>query len=140
MSGKIISINVSARKSREKTSVDEVMVIENWGLEGDAHAGKWNRQVSIFPVEALEKVPADKIDAVRKGSFTENFTIEGLPPDEMAVGKTLIIGEAEIIITHIGKEEFQNIGRSYIVSREGRFGRVTKGGRVKKDDEVRIKA
>lgn len=140
MSGKVISINVSARKSREKTSIDEVMVIENWGLEGDAHAGKWYRQVSIFPVEALDKVPADKIDEVRKSSYAENFTIIGLPPDEMAVGKTLIIGEAEIIITHIGKEEFQNIGRSYIVSREGRFGRVTKGGRVKKDDEVRIKA
>lgn len=139
MSGKVISINVSARKSREKTSVDEVMVIENWGLEGDAHANKWNRQVSIFPVEALEKVPPDKINEIRKSSFAENITIKGLPPDEMAVGKTLIIGEAEIIITHIGKEEFKNIGRSYIVSREGRFGRVIKGGRVKKGDEVKIK-
>jgi len=116
------------------------MVIENWGLEGDAHAGDWDRQVSVFPVEALDKVPPHKIEEVLSGGYTENFTISGVPIEEMAIGKTLTLGDVEINILHIGKEEFKDSGRPYIVSREGRFGRVTKGGKVKKGDEVKIKA
>lgn len=137
--GKILSINISDLKGTDKTSVNEVMVIENWGLEGDAHAGDWDRQVSVFSIEALDRVPPDKIGEVLKGGYTENFTISGIPPDELAVGKTIIIGEVEISILHVGKEEFKDSGRPYIVSREGRFGRVIKGGRVKKSDLVRIK-
>lgn len=140
MPGKIISINIGSQKGTDKVSVDEVMVVENWGLEGDAHAGDWDRQVSVFPVEALDKVPPYKIEEVLKGGFTENFTISGLPPNEMAVGKILILGDVEISISHIGKEKFKDSGRPYIVSREGRFGRVIKGGKVKRGDEVKIKA
>jgi len=137
--GKIISINIAARKGIEKDSVGEAMVIENWGLEGDAHAGNWDRQVSVFPVEALDKVASHKIDEVLDGGYTENFTISGIPLEELVVGKSLILGDAEIIITHIGKDEFKEHGRPYAVSREGRFGRVVKGGKVKTGDEVRIK-
>lgn len=138
--GKVLSINIGVKKGTEKESVDEVMVIENWGLEGDAHAGDWDRQVSVFPVEALDKVPRHKIEEVLNGGYTENFTISGIPIEEMAIGKTLTLGDVEIKILHIGKEEFKDSGRPYIVSREGRFGRVIKGGRVRKGDEVKIKA
>ncbi len=61
MPGKIISINIGAKKGIEKDSVEEIMVIENWGLEGDAHGGDWDRQVSVFPIEALDKVPSIRL-------------------------------------------------------------------------------
>lgn len=136
--GKVIAINVSSVRGVDKTSIDEVKVVEGWGLEGDAHGGDWDRQVSIFPVEALEKVPAHKQGEVLTGGFTENFTISGIPLSRLSVGTTVQIGEAEIKIMYIGKDEFKDHGRPYIVSREGRFGRVVKGGMVKVGDAVSV--
>lgn len=136
--GKVIAINVSSIRGTDKTSIQEVNVIEGWGLEGDAHGGDWDRQVSIFPVEALEKVPAQKKDEVINGGFTENFTISGVPLSRLNIGTLVQIGESVIKIMHIGKNRFKEHGRPYIVSREGRFGRVIKGGPVKVGDTVSI--
>jgi MOSC domain-containing protein YiiM len=136
--GKILSINVGAQKGIKKTSIEEVNVLENWGLEGDAHGGDWDRQVSIFPVEAMTKVPEHKLQEVENGDYTENFTVSGVPLDDLTVGTRVRLGEAEVDILHIGKKEFKEHGRPYIVSREGRFGRVIKGGRVKAGDEIKI--
>ncbi len=136
--GKILSINVGARKGIAKTSIEEVNVLENWGLEGDAHGGDWDRQVSIFPVEAMAKVPDHKLQEVENGGYTENFTVSGVSLDDLSVGTRVKLGEAEVDILHIGKEDFKEHGRPYIVSREGRFGRVVKGGRVKTGDEIKI--
>jgi len=136
--GKVVSININSQKGIEKNPVTEVMVIEDWGLENDAHAGHWDRQVSIFPVEALEKVPPEKMAEVMNGGYTENFTISGLSLEKLSVGAVVRIGQAEIEILHIGKEEFKEHGRPYIVSREGRFGKVIKGGKVKIGDSVSL--
>ena len=136
--GRVISISISQVRGIEKTKVDQVKVLEGWGLEGDAHGGNWDRQVSIFPVEALEKVPLHKREEVLNGGLTENFTIEGIAPEELCVGCQITIGESEIEILHIGKEEFKEHGRPYIVSREGRFGKVLKGGLVKIGDAVQV--
>lgn len=134
----VVAINISEFRGMEKKGVKEVNVIAGWGLENDAHGGNWDRQVSIFPLEALEKVPKDKEEEVRGGGHTENFTISGIPLSELSVGALLKIGEAEIRILHIGKEERKENGRAYIISREGRFGRVVKGGKVRLGDEVQL--
>jgi MOSC domain-containing protein YiiM len=136
--GKVLSVNVSPKRGTEKQNVKEANIIEGWGLEGDGHGGDWDRQVSVFPVEALAKVPSDKMDEVVNGGMTENITIEGLPLEELAVGKMLAVGEALVQILYIGKEISKEHGRPYIVSREGRFCKVVKGGRVKVGDEVKI--
>ena len=134
--GTVLSINVSKVKGIEKTSVEQVEVVEGWGLKGDAHGGDWDRQVSIFPVECLDKVPSEKKAEVLSSGYTENFTIAGVALPELAVGNFVRIGEAIIKILHIGKDEFKEHGRPYIVSREGRFGRVAKGGLVKAEDDI----
>ncbi|MGI6630187.1 MAG: MOSC domain-containing protein [Bacillota bacterium] len=136
--GKIISINISQHKGIDKTPVKEINLIAGFGLEGDAHGGDWDRQVSIFPIEALEKVPAEKKEEVTKGGFTENITIQGIPLKDLAVGTKLKIGDALVLILHIGKEEYKEQGRPYIVSREGRFGRVIEGGIIRIGDKVKI--
>lgn len=136
--GKVLSINISEVKGIIKNQVPEVNVIEDWGLEGDAHAGDWDRQVTILPVEVLEKVPPHKKEEVLNGGYTENFTIEGVPLEELPVGAIVKLGEAEIKIYQIGKDHKEH-GRPYIVSREARFGRVIKGGRVVIGDEVLAK-
>lgn len=135
--GKILSVNLSAIRGVVKESVGEVNVVEGWGVEGDAHGGDWNRQVSIFPLEALEKVPEEMIEEVLSSGYSENFTTSGIALEDFIIGSIIKLGEAEIEIKQIGKEH-KEIGRPYIVSREGRFGRVLKGGKVKVGDEVYI--
>ncbi len=135
--GKVLSINISSVKGVVKDQVDKVNVIENWGLEGDAHAGNWNRQVSILPVEVLDQVPLNKKEEVLLGGYTENFTISGVPLQELEVDAVIRIGKAEVKIYQIGKEHKEH-GRPYIVSRQARFGKVVKGGKVSIGDEVLV--
>jgi len=129
--GNVLSIHISAKRGIIKTDVTEVKVIEGWGLEGDAHGGDWDRQVSIFPIEALDKVPQEKKAEVLADGYTENFTVSGVSLEDFAAGCLLKLVEAEIEVLYIGKEEFKEKGRPYIVSREGRFGRVRRGGTVR---------
>lgn len=134
--GRVVAINISPVKGIEKNSVERVKVIAGWGLEGDAHGGGRDRQVSILPLEAMEKVPPEKKEEVLAGGYTENFTICGIVPSDLDVGCLVQIGEAVVEISHIGKEVFKEHGRPYIVSREGRFGNVIKGGPVILGDKV----
>ena len=105
-------------------------------MEGDAHAGPWDRQISVFPLEAMALVPPDIMSTINEGDYSENITIEGIPLDKLGIGRRWRIGEAEVLICHIGKEKPKPEGRPYIVSREGRFGTVITSGRVKQGDLV----
>jgi MOSC domain-containing protein YiiM len=136
--GTVLSIHISNVRGIDKSDVTSVHVLNGWGLAGDAHGGDWDRQVSIFPVEALKKVPADKRDEVLKGGYTENFTITGVAVDKLKVGTRVQLGSAVIEILQIGKEQWEDHGRPYIVSREGRFGRVVTGGEVRVGDRVSV--
>ncbi|XCH79156.1 MAG: MOSC domain-containing protein [Candidatus Dehalobacter alkaniphilus] len=107
-------------------------------MEGDAHGGDWDRQVSIFPVEALTKVPVEKQKEVLEDGYTENVTISGVPIEELLVGRIVRLGEAEVQILYVGKEQYKEHGRPYIVSREGRFGSVVKEGRIRVGDSVEL--
>lgn len=134
----VLSIHVSSERGIVKSDVVEVKVLEGWGLEGDAHGGDWDRQVSIFPVEALDKVPEGKKVEVLADGYTENFTISGLALEDLSTGCLLKLGEAEIEILYIGKEQFKEKGRPYIVSREGRFGRARRAGTVRVGDLAQV--
>jgi MOSC domain-containing protein YiiM len=136
MNGTVVAVNQAEQRGVPKRNVGEAYLREGWGLEGDAHAGAWDRQISLFPLEAMALVPPDIIPTIAEGDYSENITIKGLPLEKLAIGRRLKIGEVEVLICHIGKETFKDMGRPYIVSREGRFGTVTKSGRVKVGDHV----
>lgn len=137
--GTVLSIHISPVKGVVKDTVEMAKVIENWGLENDAHAGNWDRQVSIFPVEAMEKVPPEKIAEVSGAGYTENITVSGIPLEQFSVGSKIRIGDEVLIeVKYVGKEVFKEHDRPYIVSREGRFGVVLKGGVIRKDDTARL--
>lgn len=135
--GKVISLNISEKRGVEKTQVSSVNAIEGFGIEGDGHAGNWDRQISILPIEAMSKVPSNKMEEVKNGGFTENITISGVSLDDLKIGAVIQIGEAVIKIQHVGKEKYKEHGRPYIVSREGRFGIVIKGGKINIGDSVK---
>ena len=74
MSGKVIAVNISEKKGTPKTSVNPGVLIEDFGFEGDAHAGKWHRQVSLLAVESIEKAKNGPSNGLCHGVFAENIT------------------------------------------------------------------
>jgi MOSC domain-containing protein YiiM len=136
MQGRVIAVNRADKRGVLKKNVREGFLREGWGLEGDAHAGAGERQVSILPLEAMALVPKAISATIAADDYTENITIEGIPLEELDIGRRLRIGEAEVVICHIGKEQPKDRGKPYIVSREGRFGKVVKRGKVAIGDAV----
>lgn len=141
--GKVIAISTSEKKGVSKTNVAAARLIEDWGIEGDAHAGKWHRQVSLLAVESIGKM-RDKGAAVCPGDFAENITTEFINVPALHVGDRIVIGKAEIQITQIGKQchtkcaIFHQVG-DCIIPREGVFGMVLTGGTIRKGDSVQVR-
>ena len=51
---KVSAICISKHKGTLKNEVSEANFIEEFGIEGDAHAGKWHRQVSLLAFEKID--------------------------------------------------------------------------------------
>ncbi len=137
--GKIRAVCISREKGTPKENVGSGMLVEGFGLEGDAHGGNWHRQVSLLS--------GDKIDEFRKkiwveyGAFGENLVVDGLDFRNLPVGSRFGTGDAVLEMTQIGKECHsdciirQKTG-DCIMPREGVFARVLKGGKVSVGDEL----
>ena len=52
--GKILAICISEKKGTQKKTIESARLVEEWGIEGDAHVGKWHRQVSMLSFEKIE--------------------------------------------------------------------------------------
>ena len=132
MMGVIEAVCISHIKGTEKQPVSEVKLVENFGLEGDAHAGTWHRQVSLLSAEKVEEFNARGGDA-EVGAFGENILVRGLDLRELPVGSSLRAGDVVLKISQIGKEchshcqIFQRVG-DCIMPREGVFATVEHGG------------
>ena len=138
----ILAVNISEKKKTPKRTVDEGRLIEDFGLEGDAHAGKWHRQVSLLAKESIEKAKGMRTDGLCHGVFAENLTTEGIELHTLPVGTLLKVGEDAVLeITQIGKECHDGcaiialVGQC-IMPREGVFARVVRGGVVRAGDEI----
>lgn len=141
LKGKVEAVCISTRKGEPKHDVGSGRLIPDHGLEGDAHAGKWHRQVSLLSLSSVEKMKALGLD-VTYGSFAENLTISGFEVYKLPVGTRLRIGEQAVVeVTQIGKEchdrcAIYHTAGDCVMPREGIFVRVLQGGTVRKGDEV----
>ena len=119
--GKVIATCTSEIKGVQKKNVHQVCLIEDYGIEGDAHAGKWHRQVSLLSYDRIQEFRA-RGAKVEDGAFGENLVLE---------------------LTQIGKEchhgcaIFQKMG-DCIMPREGVFTKVLHGGVIKEGDDLEI--
>lgn len=143
MKGKVLAINVSKEKGVPKTTVDEAVFIEEYGIEGDAHAGKWHRQVSLLGDESVEKMRAQGAQGLCTGKFAENITTQGLDLWTLPVGTLVKIGETLQEVTQIGKEchagcSIRALVGDCVMPREGIFTRVVKGGIVRTGDTIEV--
>ena len=140
---KIVSIAVSKKKGTPKTPVEEAFLSRDHGLEGDAHAGPWHRQVSLLASESIEQANAQGLD-VGFGDFAENIATVGVDWKTLPIGTRARLGEQVMIeITQIGKECHNRCAIYYktgdcIMPREGVFARVLAEGRIKCGDAVKI--
>lgn len=138
--GRIVAVCLSDKKGIQKTMVEKGTLLTDFGLEHDAHAGTWHRQVSMLSVEKIEEFRREGAD-VAFGDFGENLVVEGFDLSRAPVGTKFQIGEAVLELTQIGKEchshcaIYQKMG-DCIMPREGVFTRVLKGGEVKAGDEI----
>ncbi len=142
---KIIAVCRSEKKGEPKKNIGEGLLLEDFGLEGDAHAGKWHRQLSMLALESIDKMQ-NKGFEVKPGDFAENLTTEGLELVSLPIGTHLQIGsQIQVEVTQIGKEchqgcKIRQITGDCVMPREGIFVRVLKGGLVKVGDEVKVLA
>lgn len=140
--GKIMAVCISEKRGTQKKNIDKVRLIENFGLEGDAHGGNWHRQVSLL---SYEKVRAfeEKGLSVEDGAFGENLLVEGFDFKTLPIGTRFRCGDVLLEMTQIGKEchshceIYQAVG-DCIMPREGVFARVLHGGMIQIGDEMEI--
>jgi MOSC domain-containing protein YiiM len=141
-SGKVVAVCVSTKTGTVKHPIEQGLLKVNWGVEGDAHAGDWHRQVSLLAIESIDKMRALGLK-VRPGSFAENITTEGLVLYDIPVGSTVRLGTALTRVTQIGKvchakcAIFEAVG-DCVFPREGIFVEVLEPGVVKAGDDVVI--
>lgn len=139
--GRVLAVCISEQKGTLKQEIPSATLVEDWGIEGDAHAGKWHRQVSMLSFEKIEEFRAKGAE-VEFGAFGENLVVEGFDLRSIPVGTRFAIGEAVLELTQIGKEchshcaIYQAVG-DCIMPREGVFTKVLKGGVVRPGDVIR---
>ena len=139
MSGEfsILSINISERTGQQKSPVERAVLREGHGIEGDAHAGDWHRQVSLLADEDIALMRGRGVE-IGFGDFAENITTRGIDLAALPVGTRIEVGEALLEVTQIGKEcrehcaIFEAVG-DCVMPRRGIFARVLRGGEIDRD-------
>ena len=139
---KVLAICISKHKGTLKNEVSEANFIEEFGIEGDAHAGKWHRQVSVLAFEKIDDF-RNKGGNVDFGAFGENLVVDGIELHKLPVGQQLQVGEVLLEVTQIGKECHDKCAIYYqvgecIMPKNGIFTRVLKGGKVKVGDQCTL--
>ena len=140
---KVVSIAVSKNKGTRKSGILQIRLIADHGLEGDAHAGPWHRQVSFLASESIEAARSRGL-VVDFGDFAENIATERIDWPSLSIGTRVRIGDHAVIeVSQIGKDCHKKCAIYYqagdcIMPREGVFARVLNGGVVKINDPIEI--
>ena len=140
--GKLIAICRSEKKGTRKVPVQEAELVPDWGMAGDAHAGKWHRQISLLGLEQIEAFRKKGAD-IAYGAFGENLVVEGFDLKTIPVGSKITVGPCTLELTQIGKAchshcaIYQAMG-DCIMPREGVFAKVITGGVIRPGDEVEV--
>lgn len=136
---KIISTNISLEKGTVKKPVDAIE-LSDIGIAGDAHSGKWHRQVSMLGIESFDKFAIEAGRKIEFGEFAENITTEGVLVYKTAPLDRFSNKDIELEVTQIGKKchgdscaIYREVGNC-VMPKEGIFVRVIRGGILKEGD------
>lgn len=140
--GRVLAVCTSSQKGTQKENVKEAEFIRDFGIEGDAHAGKWHRQVSLLSHEKIEEF-RNRGAEIEFGAFGENLVVEGYDFKSLPLGTRFRCNDVLLELTQIGKEchhgceIFQKMG-DCIMPREGVFCIVLNGGKIRTGDSFEI--
>lgn len=140
--GAVKAVCTSSIKGVQKKPTSSVTLVEGWGIEGDAHAGAWHRQVSLLSAESVEAFKA-RGAVVDHGAFGENIVVEGFDLKSLPLGTRFTCNDVLLELTQIGKEchahcaIYGQMG-DCIMPREGVFVRVLRGGTISVGDKMEI--
>lgn len=140
--GNVIAVCISEKKGVQKKNVGSARFIEDWGIENDAHAGKWHRQVSLLSHDRVEEFRA-RGAVVDNGAFGENLVVSGFDFKNLPVGTKFRCNDVLLEMTQIGKQchahcEIYKVMGDCIMPREGVFARVLHGGTISVGDTLSI--
>jgi molybdopterin adenylyltransferase len=140
---KILSVNISEEKGTTKHPVPGITLNEK-GINEDAHAGTWHRQISLLSKESIDKFSASSGKTFKFGDFAENITTEGVDLVSLPIFTQLQIGNALMEVTQIGKKchgegcaIYREVGEC-VMPKEGIFCRVINGGILKAGDKIKV--
>lgn len=141
--GRIKAISISKERGTQKINVPKAELRTNFGIIGDAHAGNWDRQISLLSFERIDKMDTKGLD-LSPGDFAENITTEGIDLGTLTIGGRLKVGDTvELEITKLGKtchgrcQIYDRIG-DCIMPRNGVFAKVTRGGSIQVGDVIEM--
>lgn len=140
--GRVMAVCISERRGTVKHPVPSIAVRKGHGIEGDAHAGDWHRQISLLATESVEPMRR-KLPDIPIGAFAENILTEGIELKSLPIGARLAVGGTVLEVTQIGKEchvgcAIRTLVGDCVMPREGIFARVVTGGTVRPGDEITI--
>ncbi|MBU0480733.1 MAG: MOSC domain-containing protein [Proteobacteria bacterium] len=140
--GHVEAVCTSHKKGIVKKSQAQVRCRKDWGIEGDAHAGDWHRQISLLAGESIDTVK-ETLPTLKDGAFAENIITRGVALSALKIGDRLQVGpEVVLEITQIGKEchnsgcAIKKATGDCIMPKEGLFSKVVKGGEIKANDRI----
>lgn len=140
--GIVKAVCISDKRGVQKHDAGSARFDPDWGILGDAHGGKWHRQISLLSYEKIEEF--NKLGAdVNAGAFGENLVVEGLDFRSMPIGTVFKCGNVLLEMTQIGKEchnhcQIYHKTGDCIMPREGVFARVLRGGIISVGDEMAV--
>ncbi len=138
----VMAVCMSEAKGTQKKNVMSANFLVDHGLEGDAHAGNWHRQVSLLSYERIQAFNAKGAD-VFDGAFGENLIVSGIDFVTLPIGTKFKCGEVLLELTQIGKEchtrcqIFYKMGEC-IMPTQGVFAKVLENGKIAVGDTMTI--
>ena len=139
----VISVNISEKRGTRKHEVPEIRLITGYGIDGDAHAGDWHRQVSLLADESIDLMRKDHVPGLLSGAFAENMITRGIDLKNLPLHTRLRIGPVLLEITQIGKEchndcEIRRAAGRCVMPTDGIFAKVIEGGLIRPGDSIAI--
>ncbi len=138
------AVCTSHKKGIVKREQEKVVLKENFGIEADAHAGDWHRQISLLAGESIDTVK-ETLPTLKNGAFAENIITRGIDLTQLAVGDRLQVGDNIVLeITQIGKEchnsgcAIKKATGDCIMPKEGLCAVVVAGGTISSADEIQV--
>ncbi len=139
----IKAVCISEKKGEQKHPVEEIRLVPELGIPGDAHAGNWHRQVSILGADSVARLQAKVTIPLYPGAFAENVLVDGIQVFTLPVGTKVRLGSALCEVTQIGKEchadcAIRQQAGDCVMPREGIFVKVLEEGSARAGDMMTV--